>query len=124
MICLSLKMNVSCPIVPWTELEASALRSPLFLCLLHRVGLFPNSRRSFLYPRIPHKWSSDILYSVALLFGPVHQERVDFVLSRVTKINLLFADSKMDQHSDNQPSQQQENSASYYNNDEMTSVER
>jgi timeless protein len=83
-------MNVSCPIVPWTELEASTLRSKPFVSLLHHVGLSPYFRGSFLYPRIPHTWSADILYSVALFFGPVDQQRIDFDLSRVRKIKLLI----------------------------------
>ncbi|KAI9557987.1 putative TIMELESS/TIM-1 protein [Daphnia sinensis] len=79
--CLSLKMNVSCPIVPWTEVEASALRSETFLYLLDRVGLFPCSTQGTLYPRIPREWSADTVFSVALIFGPVSQEVVDFDLS-------------------------------------------
>lgn len=79
--CLSLQMNVSCPIVPWTEVEASALRSEIFLYLLDRVGLFPRSAQGALYPRIPREWSADTVFSVALIFGPVSQELVDFDLS-------------------------------------------
>ncbi|KZS11311.1 putative Protein timeless [Daphnia magna] len=79
--CLSLQMNVSCPIVPWTEVEASALRSEIFLYLLDRVGLFPRSAQGALYPRIPREWSADTVFSVALIFGPVSEELVDFDLS-------------------------------------------
>ena len=101
-ICLSLKMNVPCPIVPWTELEASALQSQLFLYFLDRAGLFPYSSQPFLYPRIPRNWSADVLYSVALLFGPVDQQRVDFDLSRVKQIKLLVPDSIVDLQSNGQ----------------------
>ncbi|EFX87203.1 putative TIMELESS/TIM-1 protein [Daphnia pulex] len=86
--CLSFQMNLSCPLVPWTEVEASALRSELFLNLLFRIGLIPPSPQPVLYPRIPREWSPDTLYSVALLFGPVDQKRIDFDLTRVKKIEL------------------------------------
>nr|CAH0110982.1 unnamed protein product [Daphnia galeata] len=85
---LSFQMDLSCPVVPWTEMEASALRSELFVFLLFRIGLFP--AQAVLYPRIPCEWSPDTLYSVALLFGPVEQERIDFNLTLVKKIELYF----------------------------------
>lgn len=94
--CLSLKMNVSCPMVPWTEVEASGLRSELFLFLLHRMGLLPRAPHAALYPRIPREWSADSLYSVALFFGPIDQQKVDFDLSRVNKIELPIPISPVD----------------------------
>jgi hypothetical protein len=81
-------MNLSCPLVPWTEVEASALRSELFVNLLFRIGLIPPSPQAVLYPRIPREWSPNTLYSVALLFGPIDQKRIDFDLTRVKKIEL------------------------------------
>ncbi|XP_057372867.1 protein timeless-like [Daphnia carinata] len=97
---LSLKMNVSCPIVPWTEIEASALRSDLFLILLHRLGLLPPAPQTGLYPRIPREWSSDTLYSVALSFGPVEQQKVDFDLALVSKVELPIPNSLADMPED------------------------
>lgn len=85
---LSCQMNLSCPLVPWTEAEASALRSELFLSLLFCIGLIPPSPQAVLYPRIPREWSPDTLYSVALLFGPIDQKRIDFDLTQVKKIEL------------------------------------
>lgn len=99
---LSLKMNVSCPIVPWTEIEASALRSDLFLILLHRLGLLPPAPQTGLYPRIPREWSSDTLYSVALFFGPVEQQKVDFDLALVSKVELPIPNSIADMPEDGQ----------------------
>lgn len=79
--CLSVRMNVSCPIIPWTEAEASALRSETFLCLLDHVGFFPVTAQGVLYPRIPREWSADTAFNIALLFGPISQEMVDFDMS-------------------------------------------
>lgn len=99
--CLSLKMNVACPMVPWSEVEALGLRSELFLYLLHRLGLLPVAPHGGLYPRIPREWSADALYSVALFFGPVDQGRVDFDLSLVNKVDLPIPDASDDMPSSN-----------------------
>lgn len=82
--------------VPWTEVEAAALRSELFLFLLHRMGLLPPAPHSALYPRIPREWSADALYSVALFFGPVDQQKVDFDLTRVNKVELPIPNASVD----------------------------
>ncbi len=84
-------MNESYPIVPWTEVEASALRSELFLIFLHRIGLLPPAPT--LYPRVPHEWSANALYSVALVLGPVDQQKVDLDLARVSEVDLSFLDT-------------------------------
>lgn len=78
-------MNCPCPIVPWTEEEASALRSELFLCLLDRLSLLPTTPLA-LYPRIPREWSASTIYSVALLFGPIDQQKIDFDTTRLSQI--------------------------------------
>ncbi|XP_046458340.1 protein timeless-like [Daphnia pulex] len=101
---LSFQMNLSCPLVPWTEVEASALRSELFLNLLFRIGLIPPSPQPVLYPRIPREWSPDTLYSVALLFGPIDQKRIDFDLSQVKKIELDFPYSSVNVQNVQRPS--------------------
>lgn len=124
-ICLSLKMNVPCPIVPWTELEDSALRSRHFLHLLYRVGLFPDSYQpSHHYPRIPRHWSADVLYSVALIFGPVHQQRIDFDLSRVRPIKLNIPDSAVDLQSDGQNNRQMFNNPASNQSDKPVTGDR
>lgn len=81
-------MNAPCSIVPWTEEEAAALNSELFLFLLHQMSLLPRADDGALFPRIPNEWSVDTLYSVALFFGPVYQQKVDFDLTRVKKVDL------------------------------------
>lgn len=99
---LSRKMKVSCPIIPWTEVEASALRSDLFLFLLHRLGLLPPIPHAGLYPRIPPEWSTDTIYSVALSFGPIDQQKVDFDLSLVSKVELPIPSSLAEMPADGQ----------------------
>ncbi len=74
-------------------MEASALRSELFLLLLHHIGLIPPAPHAFLYPRIPFEWSANTLYSFALFFGPVLQQEVDFDLKRVSKVELPIPNS-------------------------------
>ena len=89
-------MNVACPMVPWTDMEAAGLRSEVFLFLLHRMGLLPASPAAGLYPRIPRDWDADALYSLALFFGPVLQQQVDFDLTRVHQVQLPIPDSMTD----------------------------
>lgn len=79
--CLSLKLNVACPIVPWTEAEASALNSKPFSFFLRQLGFIPSTPHAGIYPRIPLEWSPDTLYRVALSLGPVAQQHVDFDLN-------------------------------------------
>ena len=89
-VCLSLKMKKPCRIIPWTEVEASALLSKPFKMLLYRIGLLQfDDQQAF--PRIPLEWSVDTTYSVALFFGPVEQQQVNFSLNRVTKVELPFS---------------------------------
>ena len=71
-------------------MEALALRSEIFLFLLHRTGLLPRAHEG-LYPRIPHEWTADRIYSAALLFGTIHQDKVDFDLTEVKHIKVCEA---------------------------------
>lgn len=84
--CSCMTMKIPCPMVPWTELEASGLRSEHFRCLLQQMGLIPHSPQFFFYPKIPSSWSADILYSFSLLFGPIDDSVFDLTL--VKKVNL------------------------------------
>lgn len=85
--CLSYKSNMACPMVPWTCVQASALRSKLYLYLLHRMGLLPDNSAG-IYPRIPAEWDADTLYSVALFLGKVEASDVDFDLHQVHQVDL------------------------------------
>jgi hypothetical protein len=84
---------MSCPVVPWKELEAFALRLNSFFCLLQKLGLLPISSEtgfpaslSLHYPCIPHDWSPDILFRITLIFSPIDQTMVDFDLSLITNV--------------------------------------
>lgn len=80
-------MKIPCPIVPWTEVEASGLRSERFRLLLQLMGLIPQLSQFFFYPKIPSEWSADVLYSYALLFGPI-PDHIHFDLTLVKKVPL------------------------------------
>lgn len=95
-VCLSLKMKKPCWIIPWTEVEASALLSKPFKSLLYRIGLLQFDDQQAAFPRIPLEWSVDTTYSVALFFGPVEQQQVNFSLNRVTKVELPFSSNFYD----------------------------
>ncbi|XP_057372547.1 protein timeless-like isoform X2 [Daphnia carinata] len=85
--CSCVAMKMSSPIVPWTELEAFGLRSERFRYLLQLMGLIPQFTQLFFYPKIPSEWSADILFSFAVLFGPI-PDHVDFDLTLVKIVNL------------------------------------
>lgn len=86
--CLSLKMRLPCPIIPWTEVQASALNSNLFRLLLHRMGLLTSVAQTVPFPRIPFAWSAETLYRAALFLGPVDSQNIDFDLQCLTKVEL------------------------------------
>jgi len=80
---------MACPIVPWTETEASALSSKPFRFFLHQLGLFPSNPQAGVYPRIPLEWSPDTLYDIALSLGSVVQQQVDFDLNCIRMQSIL-----------------------------------
>jgi len=85
-VSLSHQMNVPCPIVPWTNVEALALQSELFVRLLDHIGLLPPNNAG-LFPRIPREWDADALYTAALFLGPVDPSLQDFDLTRVKPVD-------------------------------------
>lgn len=91
--CVTLRNKSACPIVALNAEEFSALRSELFRFVMAQLNLYPSVPHTLLYPRIPHHWSADTLYTVAQLLGPpVRQCRVDFNLSLVRRVSLPFID--------------------------------
>ncbi|EFX80829.1 putative TIMELESS/TIM-1 protein [Daphnia pulex] len=85
---LSLRTNMPCPIIPWTEEESFALNSDLFHSLIFQIGLIPPTSCDSVYPCIPREWSADTVYKVALVFGNVDQQNIDFDLACVCKSQL------------------------------------
>ena len=75
--CLSVRQNIPCPIVPWTEKEVYALRSARFVSVLHGLGLLADTPPTGYYPCIPSEWSANILYDVALLLGHIDAQKLD-----------------------------------------------
>ena len=59
-VCLAQRMGLDCPIVPWTDVEASALRSKDCLYFLHRIGLL-DADGGDAFPRIPSDWDADMV---------------------------------------------------------------
>lgn len=80
-----MRQNIPCLIVPWTEREVYALRSERFFSLLNGLGLLAPTPQAGFYPCIPSQWSANILYDVALIFGPIDEKNLDFDLSLLTK---------------------------------------
>ncbi|GIY81204.1 protein timeless [Caerostris extrusa] len=74
----SIKMNLSVPLVPYSEEQRMILQNKIFLQLLQKLGLHLGSDNCQMFPRIPLFWTSDMLYCIALRLGPVKQEKFKF----------------------------------------------
>ena len=48
---------------------------------------------SLLFPRIPHFWSADHIYSVAVKLGPVDTEKLKFSLEELERITVAASPS-------------------------------
>jgi hypothetical protein len=70
-------LGQSVPIVPWTKKQEKALRSPSVILLLHKLGFHLPNDVGRLYPRIPHFWTTDVLFSVAKRMGPIENLKFD-----------------------------------------------
>ena len=99
------KANQSIPLVPWNRFQYQGLQTEAFILLLHKLGfqlpadvgkVFPRfgllrqtrflSPPSLLLPRIPHFWSADHIYSVAVKLGPVDTTKLKFSLEELERI--------------------------------------
>ncbi|XP_055930406.1 protein timeless-like isoform X2 [Argiope bruennichi] len=73
-----MKMNVSVPLVPYTEEQRAMFRDPTFLQLLQNLGLYLDSGVCQMYPRIPVSWTADMLFNIATRLGPVKKDKLKF----------------------------------------------
>ncbi|CAG7727040.1 unnamed protein product [Allacma fusca] len=79
-------LSQSVPIVPWTKMQEKALRSPSVILLLHKLGFHLANDVGKLYPRIPHFWTIDVLFSVAQRMGKI--ENLKFDESKIGEVHV------------------------------------
>ena len=101
------KVNQSIPLVPWNRFQYQGLQTEAFILLLHKLGfqlpadvgkVFPRfGLLRFLSPpspvvvaRIPHFWSADHIYSVAVKLGPVDTKKLKFSLEVMMMVMMMM----------------------------------
>ena len=77
--------------VAWSKGQESGLQTETFILLLHQLGFHLATDVGKCFPRIPHFWSPDHLYNLALKVAPLRKEELRMDLS-----HLEFADDKTD----------------------------
>ena len=66
---LKTDINQSIPMVAWTKQQESGLQTESFMKLLHKLKFHGGK----LFPRIPHFWTTDHIYQLVQLLGPIKQ---------------------------------------------------
>ena len=74
-------INQSIPMVAWSKNQESGLQTETFMLLLHKLGFHLATDVGKCFPRIPHFWSADHLYNLALKIGPLRKEELKMDLS-------------------------------------------
>ena len=74
-------INQSIPMVAWNKNQESGLQTETFMLLLHKLGFHLATDVGKCFPRIPHFWSADHIYNLALKIGPVKKEDLKMDLS-------------------------------------------
>ena len=83
--------------VAWSKNQESGLQTETFMLLLHQLGFHLATDVGKCFPRIPHFWSADHLYNLALKVAPLRKDEL-----RGMDLSLLdISDEKAD-HNDDQ----------------------
>merc|ERR1712106_410989 len=82
------KARQSIPLVPWNKIQYEGLQSEAFILMLHKLGFHLPADVGKAFPRIPHFWSADHIYSVATRIGPVDADRLNFSLDNLEKMSI------------------------------------
>jgi len=81
------KARQSIPLVPWNRNQYQGLQSETFILMLHKLGFHLPADVGKVFPRIPHFWSADHIYSVAVRIGPVAPHTLNFSLDDLEKMS-------------------------------------
>ena len=67
--------------VAWNKNQESGLQTETFMLLLHKLGFHLATDVGKCFPQIPHFWSPDHLYNLALKVGPLRKEELKMDLT-------------------------------------------
>jgi len=60
--------------------------SEAFILLLHKLGFHLPADVGKIYPRIPHFWAADHIYSIAAKLGNIDQDSLNFTLEEMERL--------------------------------------
>ena len=89
------KAKQSIPLVPWNRTQYLGLQTEAFILLLHKLGFHLPADVGKVFPRIPHFWSADHIYSIAQKIGPINKENLKFSPEELDKISKRNSEDKM-----------------------------
>ena len=81
------KAKQSIPLVPWNRTQYLGLQTEAFILLLHKLGFHLPADLGKVYPRIPHFWSADHIYTVAAKIGTIDKDTLKFSLEDLEMIS-------------------------------------
>jgi len=81
------KAKQSIPLVPWNRTQYHGLQTEAFILLLHKLGFHLPADLGKVYPRIPHFWSADHIYTVAAKIGPIDKDALKFSLEELESVS-------------------------------------
>ena len=90
--------------VAWSKGQESGLQTETFMLLLHQLGFHLATDVGKCFPRIPHFWSADHLYNLALKVAPVRKEEL-----RIMDMSLLDISADTDKADTNDKSFEDQN---------------
>jgi len=88
------KAKQSIPLVPWNQLQYQGLQTEAFILMLHKLGFHLPADVGKVFPRIPHFWSADHIFTVALKIGPIDRESLKFSPEELEKMSKKHADTE------------------------------
>jgi len=88
------KAKQSIPLVPWNRIQYQGLQTEAFILMLHKLGFHLPADVGKVYPRIPHFWSADHIFTVASKIGPIDRDNLKFSTDELEKISKKYSESE------------------------------
>merc|ERR1719312_1115190 len=85
------KAKQSIPLVPWNQLQYQGLQTEAFILMLHKLGFHLPADVGKVFPRIPHFWSADHIFTVASKLGPIDRTKLKFSVEELEKMSKRYA---------------------------------
>jgi len=100
------KAKQSIPLVPWNRIQYQGLQTEAFILMLHKLGFHLPADVGKVFPRIPHFWSADHIFTVASKIGPIDRENLKFSTEELEKISKKYSDTEKNKGEKLKPSRE------------------